>query len=448
MSLVYFWEPVSTNADYTCSGLRTSGFPFRPWHSNTSIADAGDIATYIEDTAKEFGIDKKIKYNHKVTQASWSSKEKKWTLKMELSDEKKNVVAEKIVLANFIFACSGYYSYDEGYYPDLPGATNFQGDVLKPQFWPENYDYTGKEVVVIGSGATAVTLLPNMIKGGAKHATMLQRSPGYYMLLARVDPVARVLSWFLPQAFVSWYMRIRNSIRFTLFFVLCKMFPNAARRVIRFLTARQLPSRIPLDPHFQPNYKPWDQRVCIVPDGDFFQSLRDGTGDIATGHIDTFTKTGIRLKDGTFLNADVVVQATGLKVQLFGGCDLIVDGRKVETGKKTIYRGQMLDGVPNLALSFGYTNASWTLGSDLCSQYVCQLLNHMTLNGKKAATPRLPQSKDKEAPAINLSAGYIQRAQGVFPKSTGAWPWKMKDNYLKDYIRTSFGDQITDIEFS
>ncbi|UZJ56881.1 hypothetical protein CBS101457_006201 [Exobasidium rhododendri] len=416
------------------SDMFTLGFPFYPWTRKKTIADGADICDYVRETASHFGIDKKIEFNQKVASAAWSSKEALWTINID--DVKANTTRK--MTTRFLLFATGYYDYNEGYYPDLKGMEKFKGDIVKPQFWPEDLNYKGKKVVIVGSGATAVTLLPNMAKEAA-HVTLLQRSPSYFVTLPSVDKFASVYRKIFPAFLATILLRLQFQAKSSFFYYMCRMFPNALRKVLRFLVKRELPPNIPLDPHFNPSYKPWDQRICMVPDGDMFKAFRAGTGSIATGHIKTLTSNSIVLESGQEIEADLIVQATGLKVQLLGGSSITIDGKKLKVSHQFIYKGQMLEGVPNMSLCFGYTNASWSLGSDLCSRYVCKLLNYMKENGYATVKPYCDHSKVTEAPATNLSSGYLQRAKDEMPKATNSSPWNMKNNYFMDYLQFKFG---------
>lgn len=431
------------------SEMFTLGFPFRPWDGKKSIADGADILAYIQDTAKEYGIDKKVQTNLKVTDSSWSSKDAVWTLKLEDTRKQEGGAAAptKQMTARFILFSAGYYDYDEGYYPKLEGIDKFKGQVLRPQFWPEDLDYSGKKVVIIGSGATAVTLLPNMAKK-AKMVTMLQRSPSYFIAQPSIDPVATFIRWLLPGHWAHTYMRIRNQVRSSFLFSMSRLFPRFIRWLLRFLVRMQLPKGFPLDPHFSPNYKPWDQRLCMVPDGDMFKAIKAGKGSIATGHIDSISANTIKLKDGTELEADIIVQATGLKVQLLGGTNISVDGKKLVMRDHFVYKGQMIDGIPNMSMCFGYTNASWTLGSDLCARYLVRLLNYMKDNGYAVATPSCDHSQLKPAPLVNLNSGYLARAKPLLPKAAHSRVWKMRDSFFKDWINFKTDSVKEDMTFT
>jgi len=412
----------------------TLGFPFYPWERRKSIADGSDICEYVKETASHFGIDKKIEFNQKVAGASWSTKEGLWTINIQ--DVKENTT--RTMTTRFLLFASGYYDYNEGYYPNLTGMENFKGQIIKPQFWPEDLDYKGKKVVIVGSGATAVTLLPNMAKEAA-HVTLLQRSPSYFVTLPSVDPFATIVRKIMPAFLATIILRLQNQAKSSFFFYMCRLFPNALRKILRFAVKRELPPHIPLDPHFSPNYKPWDQRICMVPDGDMFKAFREGKGNIATGHIKHITSNSIVLESGQELEADLIVQATGLKVKLLGGSNITIDGEKLKISDRFVYKGQMLDGVPNLSMTFGYTNASWSLGSDLCSRYVCKLLNYMKEEGYAVCKPYCDRSELKPAPLTNLSSGYLQRAKEEMPQSAGEKPWAMKNNYFVDLLQFKFG---------
>lgn len=430
------------------SDMYTLGFPFKPWSANQSIAEGPAIYEYIKETAEEFGIDKKIRYNSALTSAEWSSKERLWKLTINNGTSGQ----QRTLTAKFVLFCSGYYDYEGGFQPDVPGLKDFKGKWIHPQAWPKDYDYSGQKMVVIGSGATAVTLLPSLAKGGAKHITLLQRSPSYFVALAN-SKTKSLLSYILPTAVFHAILRFALAIRSYAFYWLCQGFPSIARWVLRTLTKQQLPSRISIDPHFAPNYNPWDQRVCIVPDGDMFKTLREGKADIATGKIDTLTPNGIRLTDGTEIEADAIVCATGLNLKLFGGSSLIVDGNKIDTSKRFVFRGQMLDGVPNASLCFGYTNASWTLGSDVCVQFVCRILNSMQLRNIShfvVKPPKHTSIQDSE-PMSPLSSGYFQRAVGVLPRSAGkkeGGVYAMRSNWFLDILQAKFGGTFNNMDLT
>lgn len=424
------------------SDMHTLGYSFRPWRSDKSIADGPSILQYVRNTAREYGIDRHIRFNHRVQAASWSSETACWTVEAETGAGKATYTCR------FLYLCSGYYSYEAGHAPSFPGVERFRGQRVHPQHWPEDLDYTGKRVVVIGSGATAVTLVPAMAEK-AEHVTMLQRSPTYIVSLPSRDRIANALRRRLPEKLAHSLSRWKNILMSLSFYQFCRRAPGAARRLIQKGIARQLPGNYPVAPDFDPNYKPWDQRLCVVPDGDLFKSLRRDRASIVTDHIDTFTEKGIRLKSGEELEADIVVTATGLKLIPCGGIRLEMDGRRVDPGETYTYKGLMLSGVPNFALCVGYINSSWTLRADLTSLYVTRLLNHMDRHGYTQAKPLYDQADQDADPLINLSAGYVQRSVEMLPKQGAKSPWKLHQNYLLDMIAMKFG-RVDDgaIEFS
>ncbi|WP_372460996.1 flavin-containing monooxygenase [Rhodococcus yananensis] len=413
------------------SDMFTLGFPFRPWRGDTSIADGGDILQYLRDTAAEFGIDRRIRFGHEVVEASWDSSSARWTVRS---------VADGVSVetnCSFLYLCSGYYDYESGHRPDIPGLGDFAGTVVHPQFWPEELDCDGRKVVVIGSGATAITLVPALAEK-AEHVTMLQRSPSYIMSLPAHDPFARSVGRALPDTVAQRLVRVKNIIANLGFYQLCRHAPFVATRFLRWVATRNLHEPSLVDPHFTPTYRPWDQRLCLVPDADLFRTLNSGRATVVTDRIDTVTEKSIRLASGAELEADVIVTATGLKLLPAGGITVTVDGERVDPADTYIYRGTMLGGVPNLALCLGYTNASWTLRADLASLFVCRLLNHMGRNGFRIATPdrhRDPRPK----PLLGLTSGYVTRAAAILPKQGSRGPWRMRQNYLLDLPEMRFG---------
>ncbi|MEV6281137.1 NAD(P)/FAD-dependent oxidoreductase [Kribbella sp. NPDC051770] len=412
------------------SDMFTLGFPFHPWTAAKAIADGPSILSYLHETAAAYGITEKIRFGRRVVSASWSSDEARWTV--ETSGES--------YTCNFLYVCSGYYDYDRGYVVDFPGLSDFAGRVVHPQHWPDDLDYTGKRVVVIGSGATAVTLVPAMA-GQAEHVTMLQRSPSYIASRPAHDAVSDRLRALLPERLAHRVIRGKNVAFSSLAYGAFRRFPAQATRFLNQAAARQLPASIPADPHFVPRYKPWDQRLCLVPDSDLFRALRSGGASIATDAIETFTPDGIRLRSGEHLAADVVVTATGLQMVALGKIAVTVDGRPVSVGETFVYRGMMLSGVPNLAWCIGYTNNSWTLRSDLTSQYVCRLLNHMTRTGTRICRPEIPAEElTKPArPVVDLTSGYIRRAADLLPRQGTTGPWRLRQNYPRDLVSLRFG---------
>lgn len=415
------------------SDMYTLGFSFRPWRQGKAIADGPSILDYLKNTATENGIDQQIRYNHWVTHYDWSSEDATWTVTAK--DQKTGRPVK--LTCNFLLNCSGYYRYDQGYMPDFPGIKQFKGQVIHPQHWPEDLDYTGKRVVVIGSGATAVTLVPSMADK-ARQVTMLQRSPTYILSLPDVDLIARWLNRILPAKAAYQITRWKNVSMQTLFYQACRRYPKLMRRVLRQHLKSQLGKDFDIDTHFNPSYNPWDQRLCLVPNGDLFRALRKGAADIVTDHIDTFTENGIRLKSGQELDADIVISATGLNLVTLGGAELHVDGQLIQPNETMGYKGMMLSNVPNLAMVVGYTNASWTLKADLTSEYVCRLLQYMDQQGYDKVTPVVSGDVEEE-PFLDLDSGYVLRALEHLPKQGDRKPWKLYQNYLLDLINLRYG---------
>jgi monooxygenase len=410
------------------SDMYTLGFPFRPWRGDKAIAEGADIRAYLEDTAREFGIDRKIRFGHRALRADWSSKDARWTVECEADGETRRFTCA------FLYLASGYYDYERGYRPEWPGEERFRGRILHPQFWPGDADVAGKRIVVIGSGATAVTLVPALAETAA-HVTMLQRSPSYVVSRPSRDALAKRLGPRLT--------RWKNVLLGMYFFNRARKRPERVREVILRMAAERLPPGYDLDRHFSPAYNPWDQRVCLVPDDDLFAAIAKGSVSVATDTIETFTETGIRLASGEELQADIVVTATGLVVKLLGGIELSVDGQRVDPAERFSYKGLMLSGVPNMAVVFGYTNASWTLKSDLAARYACRVLRHMDEGGYTVCTPRLPDAPMERQPMLDFSSGYVARAAGSLPAQGPAPPWKVHQNYLKDMAILRFGT-VTD----
>jgi cation diffusion facilitator CzcD-associated flavoprotein CzcO len=416
------------------SDMHTLGYRFRPWTEARAIADGPAILRYVGDTAREYGIDRRIRFQHRVVRAEWSTSDARWTVHAERGD-----TGEPVTLTcEFLFCCSGYYRYDEGYTPELAGMERFGGQVVHPQAWPEDLDYAGKRVVVIGSGATAVTLVP-ALTDKAEHVTMLQRSPSYVLTVPGEDPVANAVRRWLPKRAAYGLVRWKNVALATLLYRASRRWPDRVRRLIRAQVRRQLPEGYDVDTHFKPTYDPWDQRLCIVPRGDLFRVLSDGSASVVTDHIETFTETGIRLRSGREIDADVVVTATGLNLLAFGGMRLAVDGRDVEPPETMAYKGMMLGGVPNFAFAIGYTNASWTLKVDLTAEYVCRLLNHMDRQRKRICLPRNDDPSVTAEPLLDFQAGYVLRSIEEFPKQGSKKPWRLHMNYLVDLVALRFG---------
>jgi monooxygenase len=416
------------------SDMYTLGYRFRPWEDAKAIADGPSILRYVRDTAAEHGIDRHIRFGHRVVRAAWSTGEARWTVDAQRTDTGETVQ----LTCGFLFMCSGYYRYDEGYTPALPGAERFGGRLVHPQHWPEDLDHRGQRVVVIGSGATAVTIVPAMA-GDAEHVTMLQRSPSYIVSLPGEDPLADLARRVLPAKAAYALVRWKNVLLTTAFFQLSRRAPKLVKRLIRHGVQRRLPDGYDVDTHFSPRYDPWDQRVCVLPDGDLFEAVSAGRASIVTDRVETFTETGVRLASGAELDADIVVTATGLNMLILGGTQLEVDGRPVELSRTLGYKGMMLSDVPNLALAIGYTNASWTLKADLTCEYVCRLLNHMEARGVRQATPRDREPGRQTLPFLDLSSGYVQRSIDQFPRQGLAAPWRLYQNYVRDIIMLRYG---------
>jgi cation diffusion facilitator CzcD-associated flavoprotein CzcO len=426
------------------SDMYTLGFSFFPWKEKEAIADGPSILKYLDETSKKFNIDKKIKFNHYVKDASWCSEKSVWTLKVE----DKNLLDTVTISCNFIFMCSGYYSYEKGYTPDFEGINEFNGKIMHPQKWDTSIDYSDKEVIVIGSGATAVTLVPEMAKY-AKHVTMLQRSPTYVVSAPQQDPLAIFLQKYLPSKLSYFIVRWKNILRQQWYFRLCKKNPKRVKDFIINQVRKSLGHDYDVDKHFTPNYNPWDQRMCLVPNGDLFKSIRKKQTSVVTDTIDKFTSKGIKLESGKTLAADLIVTATGLNLEICSNINLKVDGQDINLPDTVTYKGMMFSGVPNLVSTFGYTNASWTLGADLTSEYVCRLLNYMKKSSIKKCCPEANSKIENNDDWLNLTSGYIKRSKDIFPKQGKRSPWTNNQNFLKDIFQIRYG-KINDgeIKFS
>jgi monooxygenase len=407
------------------SDMFTLGYSFRPWEDTKALADGGSILNYVRETARDHDVEREIRFGHRAVRAEFSSADARWTVEAQRDG------GETVrISCDFLYACTGYYRYDEGYTPEFAGRERFAGRFVHAQHWPEDLDCTGKRVVVIGSGATAVTLVPALAELGAE-VTMLQRSPTYVLSIPERDAIADVLRRHLPAKLAYSLVRAKNVTLATLVYQLCRRAPRRMSKLIRRLATMQLPQGFDVATHFTPSYEPWDQRLCFVPDGDLFKALHGGAS-IATGQIETFTERGIELSDGSELPADVIVAATGLNLLMLGGLELRVDGRDVEIGETVAYKGMMLGGVPNMAMTLGYTNASWTLKADLIARYVCRVLNHMDARGLEIATPEPPDAALPTEPALNLKSGYVLRSLHALPRQGVSAPWKLHQNYIRD----------------
>jgi monooxygenase len=407
------------------SDMYTLGFRFRPWTGHQSIADGKPILEYVKSTAAMYGIDKHIRFNHKVTGADWSSAENHWTVHIDVDG------TPRTITCSFLFLCSGYYNYEQGYAPEFAGSEDFTGPIIHPQHWPEDLDYVGKNIVVIGSGATAVTLVPALVDSGAKHVTMLQRSPSYIVSQPDRDPWAAKLKW-LPEALAYAVIRWKNVLRQLLVYQACQKLPQRMRKILMDLVRRQLPEGYEVEKHFGPRYNPWDQRLCLVPNGDLFRTIRRGQTEVVTDTVERFTAGGVKLTSGRELAADIIITATGLNLQLFGGASVTVDGEAVDLTRTMAYKGMMLSGLPNMAYTVGYTNASWTLKADLVSEFVCRLLNYMDANGFDTVVPEHPGSEVDERPFMEFTPGYVLRSLDELPKQGSRTPWRLNQNYLLD----------------
>jgi monooxygenase len=416
------------------SDMYTLGYSFRPWTSPKAIADGPSILKYLRETAEAYGIDDKIRYEHRVKSATWSSDENRWTVTV-LSGPARE---ELRLTCHFLFICAGYYDYEAGYTPKFEGAERFRGRIVHPQKWTSDIDYVDKRVIVIGSGATAVTLVPELAKKAA-HVVMLQRSPTYIVSRPAEDAIANWLRERLPSAIAYGISRWKNVLLSMAFYSLSRRAPHFVKKLITDEIRRLLGPDYDVDTHFSPRYNPWDQRVCLVPDGDLFEALKSGRASVVTDHVETFTERGIRLRSGQELDADLIVTATGLELMALGGVDLSVDGARVELANTMSYKGMMYTGVPNLASCIGYTNASWTLKCDLTCEYVCRLLNHLQRSGYRRCTPRASDESVTAQPLIDFSSGYVQRAIHKFPKQGSRAPWRLYQNYALDTLTLGYG---------
>jgi monooxygenase len=433
------------------SDMYTLGYSFKPWEQAKAIADGPSILKYVQDTARENDIDRHIRYGLQVKRAAWSTPDAAWTVEAERTGSNEIVR----FTCNFLFMCSGYYRYDAGYLPHFEGAERFAGTIVHPQHWPEDIDYAGKRVVIIGSGATAVTLLPEMAKTAA-HVTMLQRSPTWVVARPSEDALALRFRRWLPAKLAYALTRWKRVLLGMYFFNLCQRNPQKVSQLLLGGVRAYLGPDYDVERHFHPRYKPWDQRLCLVPDGDFFLAIRKKKASVVTDQIDSFTEKGVKLKTGDEIEADLIVTATGLELKVLGGLQLSVDGHAVDLPQTVSYKAMMYSGVPNLASSMGYTNASWTLKCDLTCEYVCRLLNHMRAHGQRQCTPTLADTSMPLEPWSDFSSGYVQRAAHLFPKRGTKAPWKLKQNYIHDlltlrYSRVDdgamvFGNPVPDVK--
>jgi monooxygenase len=424
------------------SDMFTLGYSLRPWDRSETIADGGSILNYIEETAAETGVGRHIRFHHRIVAVEWSTDDARWTVTAERTDPAHD--GERVQLTcNFVFSCTGYYRYDRGYLPDFPGMGDFAGTLIHPQAWPEDLDYAGKRIVVVGSGATAITLIPSLAEQ-AEHVVMLQRSPTYIASLPAKNPLPGLLRKVLPRRRADAAIRWVNAVGTQASYQLSKRRPELMKRLLIRGVQRQLPPGYDVETHFTPHYNPWDQRLCVVPDGDLFTAIREGKASVVTDHIETFTDKGIRLTSGQELSADIIVTATGLDLLFLGGMEVTVDGARVDISERLTYKGMMLEDVPNFALAIGYTNASWTLKCDLTCNYVCRLLNHMRTAGLRQATPTNTGTDVEEVPLLGLQSGYVQRAAHLFPKQGSRFPWQVHQSYIRDYRAMKLSDIVDD----
>ncbi len=424
------------------SDMFTLGYTFRPWAAPEAIADGRAIAEYLRETAREHGIDRRIRFGHRVTRAEWDSTDARWTVTCENARDASENASENAsnnasdapaarLTCDFIHFCTGYYRYDQGHTPTWPGTERFRGRIVHPQHWPDALDVAGRRIVVIGSGATAVTLVPALARTAA-HVTMLQRSPTYVMGLPARDPLADLLRRRLPAPLGHRLARLKQIVLTAAFYELSRRRPALVKRLLRAGLKRRLPAGFDVDRHFKPSYAPWDQRLCIVPDDDLFEAIGQRRAAVVTDTIETFTETGVRLRSGTQLDADVIVTATGLELLALGGTELSVDGRPVDVAATIAYKGTLFTGIPNAALAIGYTNASWTLKAELICEYVCRLLAFMDSHGYDWCVPLEPDESQPRLPLLNLTSGYVRRASDRLPKQTDRAPWRMNQSWFAD----------------
>ncbi|MEV6279164.1 NAD(P)/FAD-dependent oxidoreductase [Nocardia sp. NPDC051832] len=408
------------------SDMHTLGYRFRPWTQAKAIADGPAILDYIRDTAAEAGIEQRIRFGHKVIRASWDSRTARWTVEVRHDDTTSTLTCA------FLYICGGYYHYDRGHTPGFAGSADFAGTIVHPQHWPADLDYAGKRVVVVGSGATAVTVVPAMADTAA-HVTMLQRSPTYILPVPAEDALAIRLRELLGPRRAYALSRWKNVLVGTLIYQLSRRRPRMMRKFIRGQNVKHLPAGYDVDTHFNPSYDPWDQRLCLVPDADLFRAIREGSATVVTDRIEGFTPTGLRLESGSELDADIVVLATGLRLLALGGIELTVDGRAIALPKTLAYKGMMLSGIPNLVFTIGYTNASWTLKADLVAEFACRVLRYMDRNGYDQCVPT-PDHSVATMPLLDFQAGYVLRSMDEFPRAGHRKPWRLGMNYAQDLI--------------
>ena len=428
------------------SDMYTYSYGFKPWVNKSAIADGGTILEYIRETADEYDLNQHIRYNHKVVSAQWSSTDNLWTVTVTRSDTQSDNEEPLTIRCRFILSCTGYFDYEKGYTPEFAGIDDFQGEIVHPQFWPERLDYKDKRVVIIGSGATAVTLVPSMA-GDTASLVMLQRSPTYIAKVPAEDPWLKPLAKYLPNSWVFRSIRWKKVLMQQYIYRLSRKNPQGLRRYLLNEVRKELGLDYDVDTHFTPSYNPWDQRLCAVPDGDMFTAIREDKVEVVTDHIDHFNSSGIALKSGKHLDADIVIVATGLQLKFGGDIAYCIDGEKVDLTERFVYRGMMLSGVPNMAMSVGYTNSSYTLKTGLTANYVCGLLQKMEREGYRHVTPT-PRDEMNEAPLLDFDAGYVLRARDIMPKNGDREPWKNYDSYTKDFVSLTLKpSKYSELEF-
>ena len=416
------------------SDMTTMGFRFKPWKGEKLVAEGGAILDYLHEIADENNIKDKIQYHSHVNSVSWSSEEARWTI------EYKNKIKDlnEVITCDFLYFCVGYYDYDEAYEPEFKGRDNFKGQIIHPQNWPNDLDYSGKRVVVIGSGATAVTLIPSMAEK-TKHITMLQRSPTYYMIRPNKNPLGNFIRKITNNTVAYYVMRWQNINMQSFFFKRARKYPQRVKDFLIGLVKDHLPENFDVDRHFTPPYNPWDQRLCLVPDGDLFNSINDGKASVVTDHIEEFITDGVKLKSGEKLKADIIITATGFNVLLFGNIDIKVDNKVIDSSKSMTYKGMMVSNVPNLIMTFGYTNASWTLRADLTAEYACRLFNYMDKHGYKYCQPTPEGEIEIDGEWLDFNSGYVMRVLEKLPRQGARDPWRNTQNYSKDVLQLRYG---------
>ncbi len=425
------WDLFSYPGIRSDSDLHTFGYEFKPWQDEDAIAGGDKILAYLRETVSENRIDRNIRFHHKVLRANWSSADARWYVDVERLDKDTDTGTRSTITAGWLFCAGGYYRYDEGFTPHFEGRESFRGQIVHPQHWPSDLDYRGKRVVIIGSGATAVTLVPAMADDAA-HVTMLQRSPTYIMPVPSKDAIANALRKVLGARRGYAVTRRKNMLKQRAVYRLCQRYPGAARRLIRYINAKQLPAGFPVDEHFNPAYNPWDQRLCAVPNADLFKAISDGKASVVTDRIVTFTERGIELESGLLLEADIIVTATGLNLQAFGGIALNVDGEPVRLPDRVAYKSMLLSGVPNFAFVFGYTNSSWTLKVGPLCEHFCRLLAHMDSHGYDTCYPEVNDPDLATRPLLDFDAGYVKRAVDQLPRQGDRGPWQMVMDFRRD----------------